>query len=99
MERAFVFIFYHFSDVSKGVSIFSANKGAIKMKRHLLIKSEFLAKYHISLSTYQKRMTEMKSMPEFCDGFIQPSSSEVWIDEVIYQNYLVWKSKNRFTKL
>lgn len=66
------------------------------MIRPWLSKEQFMEKYAKSDSTYRTRMTEFKNIPAFKDGFIQPTSSEVWIDEAIYQDYLIWKHRNRF---
>ena len=33
---------------------------------------------------------------QYRDAFIQPSKYELWIDEDIYQEFLIYKSKNRF---
>lgn len=68
------------------------------MIRSLLSKEKFMDKYAQSERTYQRRMEEFKKIPQFKRGFIQPTSSEVWIDEAIYQDFLIWKSENRFKK-
>ena len=63
--------------------------------RPWLNKEDFMKKYAKSDSTYAKRMTELRQNPQFSDGYIAPTAQEVWIDEAIYQDFLIWKHENK----
>ncbi|WP_167628976.1 hypothetical protein [Listeria valentina] len=61
-----------------------------------LSKEMFMEKYDYSESTYQRRISEFRSNPEFKKGYVSPTNSEVWIIEEIYQAFLIWKSNNKY---
>ena len=65
------------------------------MSRNWLSKKEFVDKYGYSDSTLNRREEEYLET-QYRDAFIQPSKYELWIDEDIYQEFLIYKSKNRF---
>lgn len=65
------------------------------MSRNWLSKEEFIAKYGYSKCTFNRRREECLKT-KYRDAFIQPSKYELWIDEDIYQEFLIYKSKNRF---
>ena len=65
------------------------------MSRNWLSKKEFVDKYGYSDSTLKKKKKECLET-QYRDAFIQPSKYELWIDEDIYQEFLIYKSKNRF---
>lgn len=65
------------------------------MFRNWLSKKEFVDKYGYSNSTFNRRKEECLKT-QYRDAFIQPSKYELWIDEDIYQEFLIYKSKNRF---
>lgn len=65
------------------------------MSRNWLSKKEFVDKYGYSDSTFNRRKEECLGT-QYRDAFIQPSKYELWIDEDIYQEFLIYKSKNRF---
>ena len=66
--------------------------------RPWLSKEEFMEKYAKSDSKYNTRITELRDNPDFKKAYISPSHKEVWIDEAIYQDFLIWKSNNKFKK-
>ena len=68
------------------------------MARNWLTKEEFMAKYAKSESTYVRRIEELRKS-DYWGAYIHPTSREVWIDEDQYQDFLIWKSTNRFKKL
>ncbi len=68
------------------------------MARNRLNKEQFMEKYAQSKSTYHRRIEELRKS-EFWDAYIHPSTQEVWIDEDRYQEFLIWKSANRFKKM
>lgn len=63
--------------------------------RNWLSKEEFLSKYNYSPATFSRRREECLNSP-YRKAFIQPSKKELWIDEDIYQEFLIYKSDNRF---
>ena len=75
------------------------NKGGLTMLKKLLTKEDFMEKYHLKDSKYSDRMQEMRSEPDFEQGYIAPTHREVWIDEVVYQEYLVFLSNKRKKEL
>ena len=64
------------------------------MSRNWLSKKEFVDKYGYSDSTFNRRKEECLET-QYRDAFIQPSKYELWIDEDIYKEFLIYKSKNR----
>ncbi len=68
------------------------------MVRPWLSKEEFKDKYGYKESKYQAFVKEVAES-EFRDAIVRPSSKEVWIDEEILQDFLIWKSQNRFRVL
>ncbi|WP_179946601.1 hypothetical protein [Listeria sp. ILCC792] len=64
--------------------------------RNFLDKETFKEKYKYSESTYQRRINELKNNSEYREAYVNPTSSEVWIIEEIYQQFLIWKSKNKY---
>lgn len=61
-----------------------------------LSKEEFKKVFGYSERTYHRRMQEMRSLPQFTDGYISPTGGEVWIVEKTYREFLIWKSNNRY---
>lgn len=66
----------------------------------LMKKCDFMAKYGpkntpMSESTYYNRMKELKSTPFFNEAYQALTSSEVYIDSELYEEYIKWKSHNR----
>lgn len=66
--------------------------------RPWLSKEDFMNKYAKSESKYNSRITELREHPDFREAYISPSNKEVWIDEDIYQKFLIWKHENRFKR-
>nr|WP_321316054.1 hypothetical protein [uncultured Ligilactobacillus sp.] len=65
------------------------------MSRNWLNKQEFMNKYGYEESTFIRRREECLSSP-YRKAFIQPTKYELWIDEDIYQEFLIFKSEKRF---
>lgn len=63
--------------------------------RPWLSKSDFMKKYAGSDSKYARRMEELRSHPKFSSAYIAPTTQEIWIDEEIYQEFLIWKHENK----
>lgn len=68
------------------------------MVRNWMTKEEFMEKYAKSESTFNRRMEELRKS-DYWEAYIHPTAKEVWIDEDRYQEFLMWKSRNRFKKL
>ncbi|MDC7953571.1 hypothetical protein [Liquorilactobacillus mali] len=68
------------------------------MERAWLSKAEFKEKYGYKETKYQAFVKEILES-EYRDAIIRPSNKEVWIDEEILQDFLMWKSQNRFRVL
>ncbi|MGY3766810.1 hypothetical protein ACWOAH_09825 [Vagococcus vulneris] len=64
--------------------------------RPWLSKEQFMKKYAKSDSTYAKRTEELRKHPIYSEAYIAPTTQEVWIDESIYQEFLIWKHQNKF---
>lgn len=77
------------------ISKFRIRQKVINISRNWLSKKEFVDKYGYSDSTFNRRKEECLET-QYRDAFIQPSKYELWIDEDIYQEFLIYKSKNRF---
>lgn len=69
------------------------------MARTLLSKKEFMEKYELGDTKYSERMEAMRREPNFEQGYITPTHKEVWIDEDIYQEFLIFLSNKRKKKL
>lgn len=65
------------------------------MSRNWLNKEQFMSKYDYSESTFIRRKEECLQT-QYRKAFIQPSKKELWIDEDIYQEFLIFKSEKRF---
>lgn len=62
----------------------------------ILTKSQILKKYEISSTTFQRWTNEMQLQTSFCEGYIAVTAQTVFINEEIWQEFLIWKSKNKF---
>lgn len=63
--------------------------------RPWLSKEDFMSKYAKSDSKYASRMEALRSNPQFSDAYIAPTDKEIWIDEELYQEFLLWMHKNK----
>ena len=60
----------------------------------MLRKKDFVKKYKYSPSVYQARMKEFK-VSRFSEGYVEVTTHETWIIEEYFQQFLIWKSKQR----
>lgn len=67
--------------------------------RTLLSKEELMNKYNLKETKYNERMQDMRRNINFEEGYISPTHKEVWIDEVVYQKYIVYLSDKRKNEL
>lgn len=58
-----------------------------------LTKAEFKEKFHMSESTYQRRMKLFKESP-FRSGYKAVTSKDVWIDVDLYHQFKDWLAAN-----
>ncbi|MGF2189578.1 hypothetical protein ACQUD0_04500 [Vagococcus fluvialis] len=63
--------------------------------KHLLYKDDFMEKYRLKPTKYAERMDEVRLHPEFKECYIEVTGKEIWIDEEIYQEFLIWKAQER----
>ncbi|WP_270312569.1 hypothetical protein [Vagococcus fluvialis] len=63
--------------------------------KSLLYKDDFMAKYKLKPTKYAERMDEVKLHPEYRDCYIEVTGKEIWIDEGLYQQFLIWKAAER----
>ncbi|ATP34746.1 hypothetical protein [Ligilactobacillus salivarius] len=61
---------------------------------NMLRKKDFVKKYKYSPSVYQARMKEFK-VSRFSEGYVEVTTHEIWIIEEYFQQFLIWKSKQR----
>ncbi|WP_165006063.1 MULTISPECIES: hypothetical protein [unclassified Enterococcus] len=58
-------------------------------------KKEFMKAYNYSASTYQRRMSELKSTPLFCRAYERVTGQEIWSDTKLCDIFLSFKAYNK----